>query len=505
MSTIYRSLSSPPLLLILVWCAILIGIVVGPIEYPLQPSKPVLVILLVGIGLFIVAYGVGVRTAGLSFGSGSSKPAKTRALDIAVSATAIVGMTGIALIAVDRTILSGVSNGGYSELLRCAPALVEMLEIKRGPLLYIGYLMFSFGFVSLTLFHLRGEEIKGWPAILGQLSIVSPIGYAVLYSGRMPILLLISLGGAAGLVRLGSGRPAFPRGHRLLLKSIVAILLFALYSNAIWARRQNFCVQMGGLIRELTAKIDSGTLSKVRRSAEAISAADLSAQIQDRLASQQESNSSKPTEALSSSILVIMEEAWRVRPRHYVLSAIQAGYLSERAALGLLSSWFYLTHGVRILDLTWQARSDFSPLYGVYEIGVLSPILRVFFPQNQLLASMKAQLNDAEIYGFFPSVWGAAYIDFGASGAVLYIFLWGLAAGWSAFGARRTDRITPSLVLSFTLATILLSPIQGPLGIANSALVLLSMIITGIAVDVSNSSSMFRPWTSKRALDAPAT
>ncbi|MEY9878676.1 hypothetical protein [Bradyrhizobium sp. USDA 329] len=498
MSAIFRSLSSPPLLLILVWCAILIGVVVGPIEYPLQPSKPVLAILLVGIVLFNVAYGLGLRSAGPLFGSAFNKSTKVKAMEIAVSVTAVVGVTGIALIAVDRTILSGVSNSGYSELLRCAPALVEVLEIKRGPLLYLGYLMFSFGFVSLTLFHLRGEEIKGWPAILGQVSIVSPIGYAVLYSGRMPILFLISLGCAAGLVRLGSGRPLFPRGHRLLLKTVIAVLLFALYSNAIWARRQNFCVQMGGLIRELTAKIDPGTLSQIRRSAESISAADLSAQIQNRLASL-ESNSSKPTEILSSSILMIMEESWHVRPRQYVISAIQAGYISERAALGILSSWFYLTHGVRILDLVWQARSDLSPLYGVYEIGVLSPILRVFLPQNQLLASMKTQLNAAEVYGFFPSVWAAAYIDFGALGAVFYILLWGFAAGWSAYGARRTDRITPCLVLSFTLATILLSPIQGPLGIANSTLVLLSIIITGIAVDLSSSSSIFRLSVAGRA------
>src|SRR6476646_6064541 len=105
MSTIYRSLSSPPLLLILVWCAILIGIVVGPLEYPLQPSKPVLMILVVGIALFIVAHGIGVRTARLSLGSDSSKRTNKRALDIAVSATAIVDVTGIALSAVDRAIL----------------------------------------------------------------------------------------------------------------------------------------------------------------------------------------------------------------------------------------------------------------------------------------------------------------------------------------------------------------------------------------------------------------
>ena len=92
---------------------------------------------------------------------------------------------------------------------------------------------------------------------------------------------------------------------------------------------------------------------------------------------------------------------------------------------------------------------------------------------------MGAQLKSAEIHGFFPTVWAAAYIDFGAAGAVIYVLIWGFAAGWSVFGARHSTLVTPPLLLIFVLASIFLSPVQGPLGIANSALVLLSMIVTG--------------------------
>jgi hypothetical protein len=42
------------------------------------------------------------------------------------------------------------------------------------------------------------------------------------------------------------------------------------------------------------------------------------------------------------------------------------------------------------------------------------------------------------------------------------------------------------LLLTFILASILLSSVQGPLGIANSALVLVSMAIVGIAVDFAS-------------------
>ena len=69
-------------------------------------------------------------------------------------------------------------------------------------------------------------------------------------------------------------------------------------------------------------------------------------------------------------------------------------------------------------------------------------------------------------------------------GAVIYILIWGFAAGWSAFGVRHSILATPALLLTFIIATILLSPVQGPLGIANSALVLVSIIIVGLAADL---------------------
>jgi hypothetical protein len=56
-------------------------------------------------------------------------------------------------------------------------------------------------------------------------------------------------------------------------------------------------------------------------------------------------------------------------------------------------------------------------------------------------------------------------------------------------------------LLTFILASILLSPIQGPLGIANSVLVLVSMIVVGIAVDFRNMS--FRDRRTEPRADVP--
>lgn len=532
--------------MVAVWCALLIGVAFGPIDYGSQPSASVLAIVGCGIALFIVAHRAGVWCFDSWLRSRPNVSAPPiRTLNVAVSATSLLGLFGIGLIALDRLVLSGVSNGGYAAILRCAPNLVDIIEIKRTPLLYLGYLTFSFGLVSLVLFVLRGEEVRGWSAIFGQLSIISPVTYALLYSGRMPILFVIVLIVTAALVRIGQGRTAFPRGHHLLVKLALVLVLFGIYSSAMWASRQNFCVEMSGLIRELQQKLTQRDLEKVATlrlaqaklkpnsspsegqkapakgaaagveqhaevlepssaspsaevlkseaeadrsptpqppAADLIDAADVSKMIGDARSSSLSAPPRVPGGI--SALLTTMEESWHVSPRGYVLTAIESGRLPSATATALVSTYFYLTHGVRILDLTWNARQQISPQWGAYEVGVISPILRVFFPQSGLLDSMATQLKAADIYGFFPSAWGAAYIDFGLAGAMIYILVWGFAAGWSHSGTRHSTLTLPPLLLTFILASILLSPVQGPLGIANSAMVLFSLVIAGMAIDL---------------------
>jgi hypothetical protein len=172
-----------------------------------------------------------------------------------------------------------------------------------------------------------------------------------------------------------------------------------------------------------------------------------------------------------------------VKPRGYVTSAIESGRLSARSAMIGLRTYFYLTHGVRTIARVWHARDKFTPRWGLYEVGVLSPLLRMFVPGNQQLATMEDQQKSAQIFGFFPTVWGAAFIDFGFLGAIIYVLIWGGVAGWGSTGSKRSNLMTPLLLLDFVLASILLSVVQGPLGIANSALVLGSMLVTGLTLD----------------------
>jgi hypothetical protein len=477
------------MLLVGVWCAMLVGVAAGPIDYTDQPSVSVLFIVAAGLTLFAIANWGGARFfERVSARRHAFLTDRAPALNAVVVATSLAGMAGIAMIAIDRILLSGVDIS-YAELLRCAPQLADTIEIKRTALLYIGYLLFSFGFASLILFVLRGEEIRGWSASLGQLSMVSPVGYALLYAGRMPILLIIVLILAAIVVRIRQGRPALPVGHHLVLKVVILVLLFGIYTSAIWSRRHSVCVQTAGAFSSSEQKTVSPLAREGDGSGKKMSLADLNRIIAQATKSVTASGSPQPIEL--TSVLGAMNE-WHVRPRGFVISAVKSGWLSSNAALSFLSSYFYLTHGVRVVDNTWHARELFSPHGGIYEIGVLSPIFRIFFPKSDQLASLGAQLKAAEIYGFFPTVWAASYIDFGLMGAVLYVLIWGFAAGWSAYGVRYTNRVMPALLLTFILASILLSPIQGPLGIANSALVLLSMLITGLAANYLRSDAVSR-------------
>ena len=503
-------LSSPAILIVVIWSVALLSVAFGPIDYPGQPSVVVMAVVAAGLLLFLLGYQGGTLLFDRRFARQFEvSPLSAKTLDSVVVATSLLGITGIALVALDRTVLSGVSNGSYAELLRCAPALVDVIVIKRTPLLYGGYALFSFGFISVVLFLLKGEEISGWPAVLAQLSIVSPVGYALLYAGRMPILFMLVLIVAAILIRLGQGRAPLPRGHHLLFKSFVAVALFGVYSSAIWSSRQNFCTQMTPLIRQLQEEKAARDLagrdplvrppvvreqldreaSTDRRPAvaeaavpqvnEMIEATDLS----KRLTEARTGTTVEQKPATHDQVLASMLEAWDVRPRGYVMSAIESGYLRPRIGLTVFSTSFYFTHGVRTIDMVWKARDKFTPQWGVYEIGVLSPLLRQFLPSNRQLATMEAEQKAAEIYGFFPTVWVAAFIDFGIVGAVIYILIWGGIGGWCAAGSRHSGLMTPLLLQVFVLGSILLSPVQAPLGAANSALVLGSMLMVGLFMD----------------------
>ncbi len=516
-----RVLSSPAILLLVVWCTALICVAIGPIDYRGQPSLAVVVIVACGLGLFGLAYWAGGWWFRISTWRATSLSAPDLArLNSVLLVASVAGIGGIALVAFDRMVLSGVNNSQYAELLRCAPDLVNAIEIRRTPLLYLGYMTFSFGFAALVVFLLKGEQIRGWIAVLAQLSIISPIGYAVIYSGKTSVLLIVAMFLAVMIVRLAQGRSALPQGHHLVIKLSALIVIFGIQTSVSWSKRHEYCVRMSGVVSELMQrmkerKAGQGRVAEARIPPAKQEPSPPAPKSQPSTAPQPQPSKTSPVEPAEkpstviggsaldkmieqangqpradrsddiAEVLGMMDEAWHTSPRGYLLAAMKAGRISPQAAQALVGTYFYATHGVRIIDMVWRERDKLPPNWGLYEIGILSPIMRIFFPMSDQPASMLAALKAAGIYGFYPTVWGAAYLDFGMAGAVIYVLVWGGIAGWSAFGARNSELATPALLLIFVVASILLSLIQGPLGVSNSALVLASIVVVGLALDLA--------------------
>lgn len=378
-------LGSPVVLFVLVWICSVVVIVVGPIDYSGQPSVLILSIIAAGIAIFAAGQSVGGKVAQILARHLSQIPeAPTQVLNRTVVVTSMLGILSIVFIAIDRTILSGVDNSDYAAFLRCAPEFIDYIHIRRTPLIYVGYIIFSFGFVSLALF-LLSDKIHGWPAYLAQLSSLSPIGYALLYSGRMPMLLLAALIVSVGLVRLLQGRTLFPRGHLLGVKVLVLVAAFGIYSNLVWESRRNFCDKMRPLVIELRQtlkikEIDSAyRLTKIREALK------------------------QPTRLPEPDyVLRVMRDEWGVEPRPYLRDSIERGAMSPRISLFVVANYFYLTHGIMILDRIYEARDELTPFLGAYEIGPLSPLIRVVAPDSDIVKSQNRMLRVANIYGFFP-------------------------------------------------------------------------------------------------------
>lgn len=183
---------------------------------------------------------------------------------------------------------------------------------------------------------------------------------------------------------------------------------------------------------------------------------------------------------------LVIDKAWNVEPAGYIRPLFRDSLPLSVSKVSILAS-FYLTHSPMVLARVVKEESgegeQIGPFFGVYQIGVLSPLLRILAPERGIPGKMTEELQEAEIFGFFPSVFGSAYLDFGAVGGALYLFVWGAVGGVGLALSRRRSGVTGPLCLCFVIATVFLSPINGPLGVANSALIFGSILAAGLALD----------------------
>jgi len=253
------------------------------------------------------------------------------------------------------------------------------------------------------------------------------VAYAVLYGGRMPILLVIILVASAGLARLLVSRSFFPRGQWLWWKLAAVAAAMLAYTNFIWESRR----QLNGI-------------------------------------------------ANYGDFVAVAASRWELSPAPWLDRAVLDGRIAATRLMDWLSIDLYLTHAVTTVQRMVEHWGEFSIYGGLYQIGILSPLSDALAPSLQLAARMRAELSAAGTFGWFPTAWGAWIGDAGPAGGAICILIWGMLSGMAYRAARENGSLLSQLMLAFGYMCVFVSPLNGPFGLANSFLIFVSFATIGL-------------------------
>ena len=103
----------------------------------------------------------------------------------------------------------------------------------------------------------------------------------------------------------------------------------------------------------------------------------------------------------------------------------------------------------------------------------------MFAPGLKLPETMRSELAKAGMYGWFPNAWGAWLMDGGLYFGLLAIIFWGFLSGAAYTAVIRGGSVAAQLMLVFAYLAILVSPLNGPFGMANSFLIFCSFSVVG--------------------------
>lgn len=395
----------------------------GPIEFLKPPSAESWAEAAISILVFLVASGAG-RFVPIA---AHRRVPTDRRIGRVIVWMSIAGAVGIAALAIDKVLLSGLDYFSGITAVRYQRDLevASGIEVARSPLLYFGYLTFSFSYCSVLLFFISAEAIGRTARLLGELSAISPIGYALLYGGRAPVLILILLITGAAIARKLAGRPLVPRVMHLRLQLSILLIGFYAYTSNTWESRRSYSA-----VSQYSVFLDK-----------------------------------------------VAKDSWKIAPKPWLSNAVDTGILSDASALNVVSNFMYLTHGMTAFDKMIGNIDEFEAYYGVYQIGVLSPIIRQVAPLSTLVDRMTWALQRTDAFGWFPTAWGAWLMDVGPIFRWPAIALWGFVSGHNWRRVRLGGNPADQLMLSFWVGSILISPINAPFGMANSALIYLSLVL----------------------------
>lgn len=437
-----RIFLKPSYLLYSGWIGLFILSLLLPVNY-LNPAK-MEIWCLIGIGLIIFTLGEKCSDF-FSWKNEEVVDISNHRLNQVVLISSLLSIFGIFFLAYDKVILSGLDyTKGFAYIRQIRDIQLSAgIDVHRSIFLYLGYPLFSLSYPALMLLCLHTTSIRPNVARLAQLSVCSPIIYSLLYGGRMPVLILILLIVACCFIRILLGKSLMP--ERLLFpKLIIFSICFVFYNNYIF----------------------SGRIDNVHAS--------------------------------PAYYLEAVENSWGAAPSPWLNQLADDGWISERKAISIFVHSMYLTHGVVSFQKIVNNYLHFRPYWGTYQVGILSPLLRVFYPSSHVLADMQANMIETNIYGFYTTVWGALFLDFGLVGAILFIVLWGFVSGVAYKHAKDSSNIGSQLILAFCYVSIPMSIFNAPFGMANSFLIFAAIItaiflLKGISIKSDCKSKTFLP------------
>jgi len=325
----------------------------------------------------------------------------------------VVALVGVLCIVIDR--ISDLGLIGLSEFAELrnerAEELAAASDLSRGPLTYLGYVLYPGIYLVCALGFLCYERLDGRAKILLILTMLCPFLLSVLYGGRSPILVLFLLFASSCVVRKLLGKSSLPSGVELKLFGGIAIVAFIVYTNLVWF------VRMDLISAATDIALDHTT------------------------------------------------EAWGIVPSTQLVDLLDEWDLHD-ALFPITGLYFYVFHSTATVEKLF-ALPSIPVMLGGQHIDVFAAAFRLFEPTRQLLSDGYATLLDGQIYGFFLGAWGSLYVDMSIF-MFPFIALWGWTSGATFARLRARYAFGDAVFYVFLFYSIIISPISAPFGLANS-------------------------------------
>jgi hypothetical protein len=431
-----HSLTTPTGQLLVVWTVAIAFFAFGPVRYAEVPRPMTWAFVAVCITAFCVG-------AWLSRPRRNSVATVTLIVparrEVVVRATAILGLLGAGCIAFDKLVLSGLDYSEGVTAVRSARELAVLAgnatALPRSPLLYVGYVTFSFSIASYLLFLLKGETFRRSTAILAVLGLASPFAYTFVYGGRSPLFLVIAMAIAAAGVRVIGGSWPFP--NKLGAVSLIGLIAVTLIYSS-WIASERFA----------STSTDYATL-------------------QARFA-----------ETYGASIGPLPLSAPGPAASIPVPASGSQPSIGEQAVMHYVIDSYYVTHEIPMLDRTLNADTRMGPYLGAYQFYLIAAFVERVVPGVSIDAIMIPELRAANVYGWFSTAWGGMYLDFGIVGAILGVLICGWLAGHAYRRAMTASDDGARLLMCYASAGILASPILSIFTISISLPILVALATT---------------------------